>query len=857
MGRKCSVSGCKTGYKSVAQSSSGHCSVGKISVYSFPKEEESQKNWLRCLPNKIEKVTDNMGVCALHWPENVTMHRRGKYQVPAVPPSIFPNVPSSCIPSSFSSSTTPRITKKALSSHRTSEVDEMAQFTLIDRFKPESFSCQFREILEKEGMVFTEDNKYVLLSNARDGPIFRFSCHFFYNDRDLTLTYEAYHKLQQIHHCTLKTLRRWSELEELLRFIRIYKPVEDSSKKLDFLCESVSLLNIPKNSRVYSLENLSLGLSWCSKSRVLYEILRHYLTLPSLSTLRKLTRIAKNTDDARLFSTVFNNMEERNRGCILIIDEIYIKAAVAYRGGVVFGYAADHPDKIATTFLCIMVKCFFGSKSFLVKLLPCYALTAAFQFNVVKQVITLLESCGARVFGLVNDNNRVNQAFFGYFEKTNLSAPWIVKSPVDPSRQLYLIYDPVHLLKNIRNSWITESTKTLAFQHEGSTKLAHWSDLVQLHEHEQNTILKLSALTQNAVMPNNLQKQKVSLALQVFSEKTSAALKTSSKSTESWRDTSIFIDYVIRLWKVFNSKAPFQMKRHRDPDRAVISTDDFGQQQLATLLEWTERAKSMEADCTPRFQKITRDTAKAMYWTCHCLHDISLFLLGADNEFKHAYVAPGFFQQDSIEHHFAHFRRSAGCNYFITAAEIQFTHAIDRAKLMMEFDCDILTSSQDDSHSCEHCKKITLSGLEIIAMDDIPDEVGSLSADERVSIFYIAGYITLKEGLKEGSPLFPSSVDSAYTKVLDRGGLKYPTKDLCDFVSLCYLFVKKVSQLLCRKRLVNIFTDFIAFYHIDIFLDTSALRRITNILLKRHSKHFTCQNDTGQQRKIAKLTSTS
>ncbi|GFO14528.1 hypothetical protein PoB_004103300 [Plakobranchus ocellatus] len=87
---------------------------------------------------------------------------------------------------------------------------------------------------------------------------------------------------------------------------------------------------------------------------------------------------------------------------------------------------------------------------------------------------------------------------------------------------------------------------------------------------------------------------------------------------------------------------------------AVIDSSDAGLHQLNHLLESAQRAKDMEAVETPR-----QDTAQALYWTCHCLHDISVYLLNIDMPFQHSYVAPGFFQRDDIEQHFAHFRMAA------------------------------------------------------------------------------------------------------------------------------------------------------------------------------------------------------
>ena len=127
MGRKCSVYGCSSGYNSEDPAK-------KVSIYKFPGDEEECRQWVTCLPNKIQSVTKFMGICALHWPSDTPLARkkRGRYPCPTVPPSIFPNVPASCIPSH--TPCTPRPTKKTLTSARNIETDEMKAFREQDLF---------------------------------------------------------------------------------------------------------------------------------------------------------------------------------------------------------------------------------------------------------------------------------------------------------------------------------------------------------------------------------------------------------------------------------------------------------------------------------------------------------------------------------------------------------------------------------------------------------------------------------------------------------------------------------------------------------------------------------------------------
>ena len=113
----------------------------------------------------------------------------------------------------------------------------------------------------------------------------------------------------------------------------------------NFLLRQSQLQNIKKNSRVYNISDLCLSLSWFKRSGSMYTELRKYIQLPSLSTLGRNTRTVKNTNNEALYRSIFDKLEERSSECIVIIDEIYVKASIAYCGGVLSGYAFDDPEK--------------------------------------------------------------------------------------------------------------------------------------------------------------------------------------------------------------------------------------------------------------------------------------------------------------------------------------------------------------------------------------------------------------------------------------------------------------------------------------------------------------------------------
>ncbi|GFS03697.1 transposable element P transposase [Elysia marginata] len=92
---------------------------------------------------------------------------------------------------------------------------------------------------------------------------------------------------------------------------------------------------------------------------------------------------------------------------------------------------------------------------------------------------------------------------------------------------MFLLYDSVHNLKNIRNNWLTEATQQLSYPtefqetEEGEIKGtnfvdAKWSDLRDPKKHEDITLFKLSKLTTESLSHTSIQKQNVKLVLNVF-----------------------------------------------------------------------------------------------------------------------------------------------------------------------------------------------------------------------------------------------------------------------------------------------------------------------------------------------------
>ena len=212
--------------------------------------------------------------------------------------------------------------------------------------------------------------------------------------------------------------------------------------------------------KTYSPEVIVRAFEYYATSRTLYNRLRKDYKLPSVKVLQNLTSKVNNLSDKKFIDEVFSNLEDRQKECIVMVDEIHVKKALSLHGGQLFGKARNNPSKLASAVLGIMIKCGFGGPTFVLKMIPVKGMKAEFLYEQVDQILKLIRSAGGKPSSIISDGNRVNKKFFKKF-KTVDKKPWLTEDG------MYLLFDSVHLIKCIRNNWITEKSSELAFEKDG------------------------------------------------------------------------------------------------------------------------------------------------------------------------------------------------------------------------------------------------------------------------------------------------------------------------------------------------------------------------------------------------------
>ena len=118
---------------------------------------------------------------------------------------------------------------------------------------------------------------------------------------------------------------------------------------------------------------------------------------------------------------------------------------------------------------------------------------------------------------------------------------------------MFLLYDYVHILKCIRNNWLTEKCRELEFGFNGKVQVARWNDISDLFLLESKSLVKLSKLNAIAVSPKPTERQSISTCLHVFSDETISALETHPNiDKEKIQGTIQFLKIIISFSKIVN-----------------------------------------------------------------------------------------------------------------------------------------------------------------------------------------------------------------------------------------------------------------------------------------------------------------
>ncbi|GFS27409.1 transposable element P transposase [Elysia marginata] len=334
----------------------------------------------------------------------------------------------------------------------------------------------------------------------------------------------------------------------------------------DFFCTQLDM-SVKKKKR-WDAHNKSQALSIYHASPKAYLLFRKIFHLPSVTTMRR--TMAKldiypgfPSSVIEAFKVKVTQMEPRDRLCILVFDEMSLKCSLNYNverdyveGLEDFGMACGRTEKAsnhATVFMArgLMAKWkqpfgYFLSHS---------TIKPAILHRVLMTAIEKLKSLDLTVKAVICDQGSNNCSVF-----RNLGV-----TPEKPyfqhlESEVLVIFDPPHLLKNIRNNLMKHSF----FTSDGAVS---WKVIREFFEKDQAFPLKMAPkLTKKHIDVPIFSKLRVNLAAQVLSHSVAAGIAFLCQTgifPAQYMATSKFIQRFDSLFNVFNvnggnSKAPFK-----------------------------------------------------------------------------------------------------------------------------------------------------------------------------------------------------------------------------------------------------------------------------------------------------------
>ena len=420
-----------------------------------------------------------------------------------------------------------------------------------------------------------------------------------------------------------------------------------------------------------------------------------------------------------------------------------------------------------------------------IQAIPEVTITGEWLAEKISASLHSLAHTGFTVCGIITDNHNSNvNAFKSLKQKFGKGDQLFIQHPSNPHKNIYLIFDTPHLIKNVRNNLLNSRRFVFPqFDYEKDDIEIHcptgylaWSDLHQIFEHDvklQSNLKKAYKLSYQVLHPGN-KKQSVPLALAIFHETTTAAFESYFPERE---DTSKFLK-MINTWRLIcNSKE----MSHPNPLGNAVRVGDGKTDFLEALADWLEK---WHDDC-PAFT-LTSKTSYALVLTLRAQSGLIKELLSEGYDF----VMTSRLQSDPIERRFSQYRQMSGGRLLVSLREATNSERIIRYHSLVKADINLWKEDLgSDKPSLDFSALLALlSEHEIEIAESTLD-----SSSEEVSAT-IAGYIAKKLAKRSNcdsckSLLIANSMDlveNHYLNLFSRVGLIVPSAKLAEYTIHCF-----------------------------------------------------------------------
>ena len=590
---------------------------------------------------------------------------------------------------------------------------------------------------------------------------------------------------------------------------------------LNFINEQLKLL-ISSQLR-YSVDTLVFACSFFYSFPAAYRFLRdmEIIVLPHPSYLKTYNLSNINSDVngplKKYLQIKCDSLEPHEKLVCLLLDEIYVKPRLTYKGNKVVGMAKNSVDLTsATTVQTFMMKSLLSKQKDVVALIPVKNLDANFLHQLTLKILNVLHETGYEVVAIISDNARVNVKCLKLLCNDSVIHPYIV-NPCDDQKKCFLLFDTVHLLKNLRNNWLNEKDSTFIYpsMSDSTVQQSKFQDVRKIYQGQKLNLVKHApGLSYRVCYPNSFERQNVSYVVALFDDKTIAAMSTiqGSEGTKEW------LQIIKNWWTIVNVKHPKKGTHLRDNYAEPIrNMEQENIQYLYSFCSWLKRWNDIVImDAPKNCGKLSKETFSALLHTTETLLQLCMYLL---NDLKLHYVLLGAFQTDDLEQRFGKYRQMSGSNYNVSVQQIIESERKLKVTNILKLACrqagnlnvsemlsDINAASEQDISD----ELLWSTEYEDVINDSEDIEVDSSTLEV---IIFLAGYVSFKVSMKCECSICKTTLitnsdlicelhpEVRYLKHLNRGGLKYPSSVSIEIGTQVY----KIFQLLVSDRYNTLF----------------------------------------------------
>ncbi|GLV43869.1 hypothetical protein CBL_11551 [Carabus blaptoides fortunei] len=596
----CVAFGC--GNRSGRKSQSQKCaeeSGSRISFHSFPKDPERRAQWITAVRRENWQPSNISRICSVHFKEDdfdktsLSSIRLRDFAVPSIFPAFPFYLQKSAKPRRVLKKRSPQVNLQSTSSTTTGNIEDVqATPNFMDEHitdNLQTFSGSVYNISATELNV--SGSKIPVANETIDNKCF---C---YEENRICSQIRTLQRAQSRNRKTIKSMKLL--LKELRNNRYLDEDNYETLRNIPTFQQQIltrqlqGKKKLPKT-RKYEAEIRSFALTLHYYSPAAYEYVRQKFdsNLPHPKTLYRWYKNMNGnpgfTEEAFAAIKVKSSNSTNPIYCTLVMDEMAIYSASHYDGSNYFGYIdmgtgiEVDTNELAKSVLVFLLVAINENWKIPVAYFLCNTVKAVEKKTLVLNCIKLANDAGVKVVALTFDGTTTNLATVRSLGcELDANRPNTLKTHFqhpDISGNIYVILDPCHMLKLVRN--VLGDLKNLQWEN----KTVSWEYIENLQKLQEFEGIHLANKLKKIHVNYKNQKMKVKLASQLFSNSVADAMDVCREDIklESFSEseqTSKFIRLMNNLFDILNTKNAIQYGF-----KAPLNKNNFEEEQsLATI----------------------------------------------------------------------------------------------------------------------------------------------------------------------------------------------------------------------------------------------------------------------------------